>query len=178
MIAGLDEELRERLFDEAPPQAMLWMGDVIEIGTERELVPLRFSGLDFWVIFASPHSEAGHDADLLALLIDNLDVKNFVPDEQSRLIKFCRCDAKERHFEHADWGLPDRAQIFQFLAVLRTILAMYLDAAPEVKQFFYLANERLQGLYSRMLKKLLADLDGKIVAILPEPGGCYAYRRA
>lgn len=178
LMAVVDEELREQLFADAPAEADLWMGDVNDVGGEREIVPFRFGGLDFWVIFASPHAEADHDDDLLKLFMDTLDVRDFEPDEQSRLIKFCRCDARQNHFIAKDWKLSETSQIFQFLDVLRTILDMYFRASPNIQQFFYLAEGRLQKAYARMLKKLLADLNGALTAILPEPGGCYAFRRA
>lgn len=130
-MAVVDEELREQLFADAPAEADLWMGDVNDVGGEREIVPFRFGGLDFWVIFASPHAEADHDDDLLKLFMDTLDVRDFEPDEQSRLIKFCRCDARQNHFIAKDWKLSETSQIFQFLDVLRTILDMYFRASPE-----------------------------------------------
>lgn len=39
LMAVVDEELREQLFADAPAEADLWMGDVNDVGGEREIVP-------------------------------------------------------------------------------------------------------------------------------------------
>lgn len=178
MAAWLEDGLRERLFVDAPANAGAWIGDLVEIGSDREIVPVRFAGLDFWFMFLSPHTEADNDPDFLLQMLDTADVKDFVPCEASRLIKFCRADAEEHHFQPAEWHLPEVFQIFQFLQVLRDVMHLYLDVVPEVEQFLYLpASEKLGRLYGRVFRALSKELDNQITAILPPTGACHAYQR-
>jgi hypothetical protein len=151
---------------------------LVEIGPNREIVPVRFAGLDFWFLFLSPHAEAGDDPEFLSQMLETVDVQGFIPSQDSRLIKFCRADAEQDHFKPADWHLPAAFQIFQFAEILGDVMQMYIDEAPDVEQFLYLpASAKLGRLYSRIFDKLAKQPHFQIAAILPLTGTCHAYQR-
>lgn len=174
-----DEGLIEHLFADVPPDAEVWIGTIQEIDVEREVIPIRFAGLDFLFLFISPHAEADHDMQVLNQMLDTLNVKNFVPVESSRLIKFARADADENHFNPKFWELPKPGQIFQFSQTLGDVMLLYVESSPEIEQFLYLpASPILARLYQRVFKKLSGKLGTPMNAILPFTGVCHAYQRA
>lgn len=177
MTGWLSDDLRQQLFAAAPADG-IWIGDLTEFGSDREIIPVRFAGLDFWFLFLSPHTETDNDPNLLLLMMDNLDATDFVPAQASRLVKFCRADAEADHFKPDGWSLPEASQIFQFAQILRSVMGFYLDEMAEIQQFFYFpATSRLQQLYTRVFKGLSEDRKGDITAILHLTGVCHAYQR-
>jgi hypothetical protein len=179
LAAWLDAAQREQVFAQAPPGAGIWIGDVVEFGLERELIPVRFAGADFLFLFLSPHSEADDDPEVLAQGLDTLDIKDFTPLRQSRLIKFCRAEAEEKHYDPNEWSLSEPRQIFQFAEILKAVVLLYLETAEAVQQFFYLpASKSLGRLYVRVFQRLTRELEGKFVAILGLEGACHAYQRS
>lgn len=177
MTAWIEDDLRKQLFAAAPADG-IWIGDLAEIDSDREIIPVRFAGLDFWFLFLSPHAETGNDPELLLTMLDNLDAKDFAPAQFSRLVKFCRADAEADHFKPDGWCLPEAFQIFQFVQTLCSVMVFYLDEMQEIEQFFYFpASPRLERLYNRTFKALSQRLDGSLVAILHSTGACHAYQR-
>lgn len=175
----LADDILERLFFDAPPDAGIWIGTIEEINREREIIPVRFAGCDFLFFFISPHAEAGYDSQVLDQMLDTLDVKDFIPAQQSRLIKFTRAEADEHHFDPTSWKLPKSEQIFQFSQTLGDVMHLYIEASPEIEQFMYLpASPTLGRLYERVFKKLSSRLGQQLDAILPFTGVCHAYQRA
>ena len=69
MTAWIEDDLRKQLFAAAPADG-IWIGDLAEIDSDREIIPVRFAGLDFWFLFLSPHAETGNDPELLLTMLD------------------------------------------------------------------------------------------------------------
>jgi len=67
MFPGVDEGLKEFLFQAAPEKNCAWFGDVFSLAENaQELVSVRFGTQDFLVGFTSPLYEAGNVPELLA----------------------------------------------------------------------------------------------------------------
>ncbi len=172
---GIDDTLRKALFS-AALDGEVWIGNLSGIGPDREIVPVRFAGLDFWFLFVSPHVETGNDAALLQLMMSNVDAE-IPPDRASRLVKFWRADAEVGIFKPDGWKLPRPRQIFQFAQVIRRVMSFYLDAIPEIQQFLYFpASPRLLRLYARVFRALVAARQGGLIT-LNHAGACHAYQR-
>ena len=168
MFSGLiSEELRASAFQPAPPTDNIWIGDVLGIPVQRELVPIRFYGCDYWVMFANPVDEAG-GADNFELLAPGF-CESFVPDPNSRIVKFFRTDAGSNHFKPHFWTLPlsnKFSSIFQFLEAVGGAVYLHSETLPEMRQYFYLpADGRLERIYrGRVFRSLdRACLNGRFV---------------
>jgi hypothetical protein len=172
---GIDDTLRKALFASAS-DGEIWIGNLSGIGPDRELVPVRFAGLDFWFLFVSPHVETGNDPALLSLMMSNVDA-DIPPDKASRLVKFWRAGAEAGIFKPERWKLPKARQIFQFAQVIRRVMSFYLDAMPEIQQFFYFsASPRLLRLYARVFRSLVAARP-EALTTMNHTGACHAYER-
>lgn len=174
---GIDETLRRVLFA-AASGSDIWIGNLSGLGRDRELVPVRFAGLDFWFLFVSPHAETDNDPAFLQLMMNNVDAE-IVPDKASRLVKFWRADAEVGLFKPDGWKLPKARQIFQFAQMIRRVMCFYLDTMPEIQQFFYFpASPRLQRLYARVFRSMVAARPDGLMVTLNHTGACHAYQRA
>ena len=172
MFVWLEAPLRTSLFTGAPAAADVWIGEVRAIGAGREIVPLRFAGLDFWIMFLSPYVECNDDDVLVRQMLALADVTDFVPSVQSRLIKFCRASAESHHFTPADWPLPRPEQVFQFAQSLGDVMRLYTASVPDIKQYLYLpASDRLSKLYGRAFKGLSNALDETMMLTITRRGG-------
>lgn len=175
LALGIDDALRHALFLTAS-DSDVWIGDLSEIGLDKEIIPVRFAGLDDWFLFVSPHAETANDPAFLQLMMNNVDAELF-PQRASRLVKFCRADAEAEQFKPEGWKLPQPCQIFQFAQVIRRVMNFYLDAMPEIQQFFYFpASSRLLRLYARVFRSLVTTRPERQIATLK--GACHAYQRA
>lgn len=174
---GIDNTLRQALFA-AASNSDIWIGNLSGLRRDTEVVPVRFAGLDFWFLFVSPHAETDHDPAVLELMMNNVDA-DLIPDKASRLVKFWRADAEYGIFKPEGWKLPRPRQIFQFAQMIRRVMCFYLDAMPEIQQFFYFpASPRLQRLYARVFRALVAARPEGGVITLNHTGACHAYQRA
>jgi len=174
---SVDPALRTELFQGAPANA-IWIGKIYEVQGVRELIPVRFGNVDFWFMFISPHALSHGDPDLLELFLSTLDAGPFVPIEESRLVKFCRVEAEDEHFDQPLWHLAHPKLIFQFRHTVVEVMLKYFDEMRDIEQFFYLpANKRLHKLYQSVFDKLVQEHGADIAAILEDTGACYAFER-
>ena len=159
MFVWLEAPLRTSLFTSAPTAANVWIGKVTVIDAGREIVPFRFAGLDFWVMFLSPYLECD-DEGVMRQMLALADVADFMPSIRSRMIKFCPPSAESDPFTPAEWPLPRPEQVFQFAQSLVDVMTLHLQSVPEIDQYLYLpASGRLGKLYGRVLKGLSNALD-------------------
>lgn len=182
MVAWLNDALRQQYFsDEPEPSQDVWIGDVfyLPVEAETEVVPIRFLGLKYLLVFISPFAQADHDDEILATALDTLSAKGFMPAKRSRLIKFTRAEADNDFFDPGAWQLLQPGQIFQFLRTLSQAIELYIHTEVEIEQLFYMpASDGLATAYRRAARALATELARSFTAILPLQGASvYAYER-
>jgi hypothetical protein len=173
-----NEEQLDSFFASSEPANPFWIGGAFQVTSGQEVIPFVFNGIRYLFILGTPLSEAGDETTLYALCAEFTD--GFVPDENSRVIKFCRADAIEYHFDPKKWSLDEPKQIHQFGAVVSTIVERYVLGHPEVQQFFFSpASDKLGTLYQRLYRRLNNEgLAGKFLPILEPLGVFNGYQRS
>ena len=155
LIPGMTAQVRQLIFGMCPQYDCAWLGDVYEISPGREVIPFKLNDQLFLAFFLSPMAEAGGDEDFVASMA-NLIADGFVPDVDSRLIKFCRADALVSPFHPDGWRLSHARDIYRFCEMLARVLVAHLSADIEVRQYFYSpATESLERLYQRIFERTL-----------------------
>lgn len=182
MAAWFDDALRQQFFEEEPGKEQdVWIGSVCYLpdSADTEVIPIRFLGLKYLLIFISPHAQAGYDQEVLVTTLDTMSANDFMPAEKSRLIKFMRADAEEDPFNPKVWHLMRVEQIFQFLRTLSQAIELYIHTELDIEQLFYLpASAKLGSAYTRAAKGLTSKQARSFTAILGLQGASvYAYER-
>ena len=130
MFPGVDEGLKEFLFQAAPDENCAWFGDVFSLtGNAQELVPVRFGTQDFLVGFTSPLYEAGNDPALLAGFAAS-QADGFSFDPSARLVKFVRAESgPTNQYKPEAWKLNVPGQVYQFSRTLGMAVASHVKVA-------------------------------------------------
>ena len=98
-----DEDQLLAFFASCDVTAPSWVGDVFQITSGHEVIPFTFDGNRYLFLLGTPENEAGDQQTLSALCSEFAD--GFLPDASSRVVKFCRADAAEFHFDPTRWSL-------------------------------------------------------------------------
>lgn len=172
-----DEDQLLAFFASCDVTAPSWVGDVFQITSGHEVIPFTFDGNRYLFLLGTPENEAGDQQTLSALCSEFAD--GFLPDASSRVVKFCRADAAEFHFDPTRWSLSKPETIHQFGVLVSSIVERYIVGHPEVRQIFFSpANDRLGTLYRRMYRSLNNDgLKGIFMPILKPLGVFHGYQR-
>lgn len=179
LTAWVEAGLVETMFEDAPAGDETWIGGLFIIDQAREVLPFRFAGLSYLIMFLSPYAEGDDDEEFILQQLDTLCIHNFMPVRNSRLIKFCRADADKDHFKPTCWVLPHATHIFQFLQTMGDAVKLYLQSVPHIEQYLFLpANARLSRLYSRLSARISTEMGIAVTATLPATGALHAYQRA
>jgi hypothetical protein len=177
VIAGINTELKQELFQSAKSGSVAWVGSVFYLGESRELVPVRFDTQDYLVMFSGPQHEAGDEEAMLSLSSEFAD--GFKPEVTARVIKFCRADAQDDFFKPERWKLRKPGQIFQFTETLALAVTLHANTHVKTTQyFFWPASRQLEILYKRTFRHIdRAWQEGKFVPILESTGVFNGYQR-
>ena len=180
MFPGVDEDLKEFLFQAAPDENCAWFGDVFSLtGNAQELVPVRFGTQDFLVGFTSPLYEAGNDPALLAGFAAS-QADGFSFDPSARLVKFVRAESgPTNQYKPEAWKLNVPGQVYQFSRTLGMAVASHSEALPACLQyFFWAASSQLELLYERTFRYIdRTCLPGEFKPILKKTGVLNGYQR-
>jgi hypothetical protein len=193
VLFGLDKETIDAMFAQAPAAVplMVWQGPVTSIRAGSEMIPLRFDELDFIIAYQDPLLEAG-DEDGLLSMCENW-AGGFLPDRDSRLIKFFRVDATLLEaqgmpesdsglpiaFNPKHWGLKRPEKIFTLTDVIAEAMTYHCKTFPDCTQYFYWpATQELESLYKRVFQKVERRwMPGAFQRILGGLGEFYGYQR-
>lgn len=180
MFYGIDKDLKEFLFQDAPQESCAWVGDIFPlVPNAQELVPVRFDLQDFLVGFTSPLYEAGNDAELLAEYSAS-EAAGFPFDPSARLVKFARTESDAtNHYNPDAWKLSVAEQVYQFSRTLGMAAVSHSEAFPECRQyFFWAASSQLEKLYKRTFRYIdRTCLPGEFKPILGNTGVLNGYQR-
>jgi hypothetical protein len=180
MFPGVDEGLKEFLFQAAPAENCAWFGDVFSLTENaQELVPVRFGTQDFLVGFTSPLYEASNDLGLLAMYAAS-EADGFPFHLSARLVKFARVESDQtNHYKPEAWKLSVPEQVYQFSRTLGMAVASHSEALPDCQQyFFWAASPRLELLYKRAFRYIVRTcLPGEFEPILEKTGILNGYQR-
>jgi hypothetical protein len=180
MFPGVDEGLKEFLFQGVPQESCAWVGDTFSLAQNaQELVSVRFGLQDFLVGFTSPQYEASNDPGLL-LTYSSAWADDFAPDAFSRLVKFARVEADPSNQYKPDaWKLSEAGQVYQFSQTLGRAVASHSEVLPGCQQyFFWAATPRLEKLYKRTFRYIdRTCLPGGFKPILANTGVLNGYQR-
>ena len=173
-----DETRLTEFFKNAPADNSSWTGDVLMVDHGRELVPFKFGANRYLLILGTPTYEAGGEESLFSMAAGW--AAGYKPKLQSRIIKFARADASDGHFDPSLWRLEKPKQIFGFCDVLQDVVENFIEAKPEVEQFFFWpTNDRLKTLYRRVFRSIDAGcFANQFVSILEPIGEFYGYQRS
>lgn len=149
-----------------------WIGNVFQVATNREVIPFTFEHIRYLMILGAPIYEAGDEESFLNLSSAWAD--GFNPKDQSRVMKFCRADAVDEHFQPDRWKLPNPLFIFSFCKTVTAVVEHYVESCPDVEQFFFWpTTSQLETFYKRVFRCLNRGcLNGQFVPIL-EPLGVF-----
>jgi len=150
----LSAVVREELFKDEDQQSELWIGAPLAFFSEKEVIPFKFLDDRYAMIFQRVGDAAGGE-EYVAVLAPDF-AGGYVPDVESRIMKFARADATvEAAYSPDLWRLPDYRYIYQFLDVLRSVVELHVLAYPHVSQYFYTAaTAQLQLCYARVFRRL------------------------
>lgn len=132
-------------------------------------------GLDvrFVVAFLRAEDQAGGDASFMAGMASSWTTfhLNRQLNPEGRIIKFFRAEAKDDVFDPAKWALPKPFTIWQFHNALTQALLLYIQALPDVRQFFYMPQtEALERWYARLERRFCRpNPQGVVFQVIARP---------
>lgn len=145
---------REYLFEEDQRATLHWVGSLHRMDDNTgDVIPFRFKEYCYLISFYEPIPFFGGDPDALVEMAQGQS-DGYVPDANSRVIKFYRSDAEENEFKEKFWFLPSALDIYEFCNILTAVISSYAEAAQEIRQFFYLAaSDKLARIYKRVFRE-------------------------
>jgi len=153
VLPDIDDIYIESAFIEAPESKEdFWIGKVQGISKGRELIPIDFYGARYLVAFLQPVTEAGDQNSLVVSV--NIYADGFMPNDNSRVVKFWRADAEILPLDPSHWKLKEPTKMAAFCRTLCKAVALHAFTFDTCSQYFYLpANEDLDRLYGKLHKK-------------------------